>query len=219
MDKRRPAPHNTLDRVWKGFSMRIGHLALGTVIVLILAACEQKQEAAPAKPAPAKPAAEAPAATPAVPTGFQHDPAFDASGYFMTQTIVRSGTYQLRHIAVGAPSDFAQWEAGSREVFGPIAFQFEDMASPLKANELGAEVHTISARVLPDSYRFSAGEVSFRGHDPKVGEVIFSGAFNTTALAAAKQSGSSDYQPVLTGSLSVNGERIGNLSFNYWVGD
>lgn len=200
--------------------MRIGHFLLGTVIVLIVAGCQRQEEAkapapAPQAAAPAEPAVE----TPLLPTGFQHDPDFDASGYFMSRTPVKAGTFQLRNIAIGAPSDFAQWETGGRNVFGPILFDFEDTASPKVTNELGGEAHAVTARVLPAAYRFGPGDVTFQGQDPKVGAVIFTGAFDAIALAAARQSGSSDGRPVLTGSLQVGGERIGDISFSYWAGD
>lgn len=201
--------------------MRASHLAIAIVAAMIvLTGCKRPEEppaAAPAEPQVAEPAE--PVAAPSVPEGFQHDPAFDASGYFMTQTPVQAGNYKLRHIAIGAPSDFAQWEAGGRTVFGPILFHFDDVTSPKQTNELGGEAHTVSTRVLPQSYRFTPGDVTFRGVDPKLGEVVFSGSFDEAAFTAARQNGGSDGAPVLMGSLQVGGERIRNISFSYWVGD
>lgn len=200
--------------------MRISHLAAAVAVTVLLAGCEQRRQAETPDPAPA-PAPQAEPAAPAaqVLAGFEHEAGFDASGYYMSQTPVAAGSYRLRNIAVGAPSDFSQWEAGGRTVFGPILFDFEDTASPAQVNELGGEYRTGSARVLPAAYRFGPGEVYFRGQAPQVGEVIFSGAFDQAVLAAARQSGSSEGRPVLTGSLEVDGERIRNISFHYWMGD
>ncbi len=199
--------------------MRNSLLALAAVATLG-AGCNRREEAPPPAPAVTEaPPPQTPVPAPVTITGFQHDAAFDASGYFMTETPVTAGTLKLRTVAVGAPSDFSQWEAGSRSVFGPILFDFEDTASGRTVNEIGAEVHTGTVRVLPSAYRFSAGEVFFQGSAPKLGEVVFSGSFDAAALAAARQNGSSDGEAVLTGSLQVGGERIRNISFSYWAGD
>lgn len=192
--------------------MRLSVIAAG--LVLVLAGCNRADQEDAPPPAPAEPAA------PAAPTGYEHEAGFDAAGYYRTETPVQSGNFKLAQIAVGAPSDFQQWEAGEREaVFGPILMQFDDVTSPKGTNEMGGEHHTVSIRVLPAAYRMGPGQVVFQAKDDKVGEILFDGAFDTAALAQAKANGNSDGKPVLTGSLQIGQERIRNISFSYWAGD
>lgn len=198
------------------FVLAVGALAL-------TAGCNRKAEKAEA-PAPV---AAAPAPTPAAPPeqhidvapGFAHQAQFDASGYYLTALPVQTGVWKLSHVGVGAPSDFSGWEAGSRDsVFGPILFQFEDTSSPRQTSEGGAESHTVTLRVLPTAYAFEPGKVTFRGSDPKVGEVLFSGAFDTAALAQARNEGFSP-RPVLRGTLKIGDAPAQPVALNYYLGD
>lgn len=202
--------------------MRLHHLVFApAAVAILLAGCERKaEEAAP------PPAAQAPASTPAAPAspapvieGFSHQAGFDASGYLMPQAEVRVGSYRLTHVGLGSPSDFTQWEKGDHSsTFGPILLEFEDTSSPVQTNEMGGETHTVSARVLPVAYAFGPDGVSFRGQDPKLGEVILTGKFDVAALDAARAEGSGS-QAVLTGELRVGGGAPRPVSFLYWVGD
>lgn len=198
-------------------------LMAAAVAASLLAACERKATA-PA-PAPAAPPAATPVAPVApppltLPTGFQHDPAIDASGYMMPQAPIKVGTLRLTTIALGAPSDFKQWERGEREgLFGPIFLDFEDEATPTVVNELGAEVHTGRIRVLPTAYSLRPGAFSFRGTDPKLGEIGFSGVLDTAALTAAKAAGPGDSRLVLTGALVIGETRFETARFTYYMGD
>lgn len=201
--------------------MRYRTLAL--VAALLAAAGCNRKPAAPAE-APAVVAAEAPAPAPTEPAlrvadGFQHQAGLDASGYYLSATAFRVGNYAFSHMAIGAPSDFQTWEKGDRtSTFGPILIAFDDVTSPLVPNELGGEGHTVSVRVLPDAYSFDAGKLTFRGHDPKLGEVVFSGAFDQAALAQARNDGSSP-STVLSGDLKIGDQPVRKVSFTYWVGD
>lgn len=204
--------------------MRISPMALTIAIagVLALAGCNRKEKAP--QPAPPPTPAPAPLATP-IPdgpkpvAGFAHEAAFDAAGYYQTAQPVTVGDYQLTHVGLGAPSDFKQWERGDRaSTFGPILFQFEDVTSPMQVGETGAESHKVSLRVLPDSYQMSRNTIRFRGHDPKLGEVVFDGRFDTAALARAKTDGASE-RPVLTGDLKIGSGAPQKVAFGYWVGD
>jgi hypothetical protein len=203
--------------------MRYRTFALAAAALAVtVAGCNRKpaQEAQ----APAAPAAPTAPATPAEPAivvaeGFDHQPGLDASGYYLSPTPFKIGNYQFTHLAVGAPSDFETWEKGDRSsTFGPILIAFDDTTSPMAANELGGEAHTVSVRVLPDAYSFDAGELAFRGHDSRLGEVMFSGAFDQAALAQARADGSSQ-AAVLAGDLKIGDEPARKVTFTYWVGD
>lgn len=203
--------------------MRSVTLALAVGALALTAGCNRKAEKAEAPPPPA--ASPVPAsAQPAAPSitvdpGFVHQTQFDASGYYLASSPVQSGAWRLTHVGIGAPSDFQQWEKGDRaSVFGPILFQFEDTASPTQVSETGAESHTVSIRVLPQAYRLEQGKVAFRGSDPKLGEVLFTGAFDAAALQRARNEGSSS-TPVLRGRLKIGAGPERDVALNYWVGD
>lgn len=202
--------------------MRLATIALACA-TLAITACNRKSE--PEQPAPAAEAPPAPAAAPApveahldVPQGFRHEADFDASGYYLTTQPVQVGDYRLTHVALGAPSDFAQWEDGERaSVFGPILFQFEDVTSPAAVSETGAQTHTVTVKVLPQAYALEPGKVTFRGSDPKLGEIVFEGRFDKVSLDAARNEGSST-SPVLRGRLKVGAEAPREVAMSYVVG-
>jgi hypothetical protein len=196
-------------------------ITLVALLTPLLAACEDK----PAPPAE-KPVAAAPAATPeapvsSAPAAFQHDPKLDVFGYYLTETVVKSGAWRLTSINMGSPSDFASWEEGKRPAtYAPFFLEFEDVSSPTVENELGQVVHTGRFRLMPDSYKVGAGQVTFHATDPRVGEVLFSGGFDLAALRAVKAAGPGvEATTVLTGGLQVGAERIRNISFFYFAGD
>jgi len=184
--------------------------------------CNPRPAAPAGAPAPA--VAPAPAPVPAAPTltvpaGYHHQQGLDASGYYLSPTNFRVGTYAFSHLAIGAPSDFQTWEKGDRaSTFGPILIAFDDTTSPMVPNEMGGEGHAVSVRVLPDAYSFDAGKLTFRGHDPKLGEVLFIGAFDQAALAQARAEGSTQ-GTVLSGDLKVGAAPARKVTFTYFVGD
>lgn len=204
--------------------MRFAIIALTIGAVAFTTACNRKADKAEVPPPAAvdapPPVAPVVANPPVeVPPGFRHEAAFDASGYYMTPQPVQIGDYRLTHLGIGAPSDFQQWEKGERaSVFGPILLQFDDVTSPTRSNEMGAEAHTVSVRVLPQAYSLSAGKVTFRGADPKLGEVLFSGDFDPAALTQARNDGSSQ-SPVLRGVLKVGDAPARPVAMVYFVGD
>lgn len=204
--------------------MRFAIIALTVGAAAFATACNRKTDRADAPP-PA--AAEAPA--PAAPVvegqavevapGFRHEAAFDASGFYLTPQPVQIGAYRLTHLGIGAPSDFQQWEKGERaSVFGPILLQFDDVSSPVQTNEIGGETHAVNVRILPQAYSLTTGKVTFRGADPKLGEVLFSGQFDAAALAQARNEGSSQ-APVLRGLLKVGDSPARPVSMVYFVGE
>ena len=203
--------------------MRYRTIALAAAVLAVTAAGCNRKPAAPAEaPAPAAAPVPAPvAAAPALaaPTGYHHQQGLDASGYYLSPTNFRVGTYAFSHLAIGAPSDFQTWETGDRaSVFGPILIAFDDTTSPKVPNEMGGEGHAVSVRVLPDAYSFDAGKLTFRGHDPKLGEVVFVGAFDQAALARARAEGSTQ-GTVLSGDLKVGTAPVRKVTFTYFVGD
>ena len=178
--------------------------------VAALAACDRGEKAKPKAAAAAAPALQ----------GFQHEPGFDVQGFYRSEAPVQAGNLKLNLIAIGAPSDFQTWESGARDgMFGPIWMLFDDVTSPPTTNEIGHGSHAVTVRVLPESYTVSPGKVTFRGKDARLGEVVFEGAFDTAAFAQAKESGTSEDKPVLSGSLRIGETRIPNVALAYWVGD
>lgn len=179
----------------------------------LLAACGPREAKEENAAVPAETTATAPA-------GFDHDPAFDAAGYYRPVTNIVIGTAQLDHIAVGAASDFGAWEKGEREgVFGPIWLEFVDTTSPRTFNELGAEVHTVRMRVMPTAYKLNSTDIAFAGSDPKLGKVVFQGQFDAPSYSEAKKSGSSGNLPVMIGALTLGENTLRNQRFTYWAGD
>jgi hypothetical protein len=195
--------------------------ALIALLTPLLATCGEKSAAPGEKPVAAAPAATPTAPVSPAPTAFQHDPKLDVFGYYLTETVVKSGAWQLKSINMGSPSDFASWEEGKHPSnFGPFFMEFEDVSSPTAENELGQVYHTVSFRLMPDSYKVGAGQVTFHATDPRVGEVLFSGGFDLAALKAVKAAGPGvEATTVLTGGLQVGAERIRNISFFYFAGD
>ncbi len=164
--------------------------------------------------------AGAPAAPVQAPSGFQHDATFDAAGYYMPSGAIQIGNFRLNTIALGAESDFAQWEKGEREgLFGPILVNFDDVSSPVVTNEMGGEGHAKTLRLLPASYRLYPGDVSFAATDPALGAVKFSGAFDQTALADARKAQVSGKTPVLHGDLQIGDKIFTGATFTYFAGD
>jgi len=189
------------------------------LLLPLLAACDSKPTAPAETPVAAAPAAAPPEAS--TEAAFQHDPNLDAFGYYLTQTPYRFGNWELKSVNMGSPSDFASWEEGKRPAnYGPFFLEFEDVTSPTAENELGQTYHTVSFRLMPDRYKVGAGQVTFHGTDPRIGEVTFSGGFDLAALKAVKAAGPGvAATTVLTGGLRVGAERLRNISFFYFAGD
>jgi len=222
MDNAARDPH--IDGTTSGFFMRLVIVVLTVGLAALTSACNRKADKAEAPP-PAVAEASPPAAlaveSPAVEVapGFSHETTLDASGFYLTSQPLQIGDYRLTHLGVGAPSDFQQWEKGERaSVFGPILLKFEDVTSPLRSNEMGGETHTVSVRVLPQAYSLTAGQLTFRGADPRLGEVLFSGRFDPSALAQARNEGSSQ-GPVLRGLLKVGDAPARPVAMVYFVGE
>lgn len=200
--------------------MRLVTIALACGALTVLAGCNRKSEADKAPP-PAAPVATAP--TPTAPDlkiaeGFRHQDKFDAAGFYLSQQPLQVGDYRLTHVGIGAPSDFSAWEKGERaSVYGPILFQFEDVAAAAQIAKAG-DTRTNGVRVLPRAYSFSPGEVTFVGSDPKLGEIVFSGAFDEAALARARNEGASDVT-VLRGMLKVGNAEAKPVSLTYLLGE
>lgn len=199
------------------------HLRVSVALMpFLLLACGQ----APSKPADTTAATPSPitaaATSPSAATPpFQHDPRLDVFGYYFSQTPIQVGNWALKSVNLGAPSDFAAWEEGKRPSnFGPVFLEFEDVTSPTAENELGQTYHTVSFRLLAESYRVGAGQVTFRGKDTRIGEVSFSGGLDLAGLQAARAAGPGGAdKPVLTGDLQIGATRLRNIGFVYFAGD
>ena len=193
-------------------------LVSAALLPFMLVACDEKPPAPPPAQTPAAAAPAPPLAPDPAAANFQHDPALDVFGYYFTDTPVQVGAWKLKSVNMGAPIDFASWEEGKRPSnYGPFFLEFEDVTSPTAQNELGQVNHTVSFRLMPDSYRVDSHEVVFRGQDPRVGQVVFSGRFDVAALKATKAAGpGGEVKSVLTGGLQVGAERIRNISFIYF---
>lgn len=200
--------------------MRLVTIALACAALTVLAGCNRKSETDKAPP----PAAAAPATpTPTAPNlklaeGFRHQDKFDAAGFYLSAQPVRVGDYRLVHVGIGAPSDFNAWEKGERaSVYGPIVFQFEDLARAAEIAGAG-DTRTNGVKVLPTAYSFAPGEITFVGSDPKLGEVVFSGVFDEAALNRARNEGATD-ATVLRGMLKVGNAEPKPVSLVYLVGE
>jgi len=191
--------------------------------LLLLAACDAKPNAPPNAPKQAEPTpAPAPSATSvpdAAAANFQHDDKLDVFGYYFSEPTVKSGNWELASLNMGSPEDFTAWESGKRpDAYAPIFLEFEDVTSPTAQNELGGTYHTISVRLMPDSYRVDAQAVVFHGKDARIGEVSFSGAFDLEALKAAKSDADED-KVVLRGKLRIGAGPARAVVFTYFAGD
>lgn len=187
--------------------------------LLLLVACEQKT-APPAAP----PSETRTVATPADASAanFQHDPAVELTGFYFTETAVQSGNWKLTSLDIGQPSDFAAWEDGKRpENYGPIFLAFDDVTSATGENELGQTYHTVSIRVMPDSYRVDGKSLLFRAKDVRLGEVVLELTPDLAAYKTARATGPNGGAPqrVFTGSLQVGAEHVRNISFFYHPGE
>lgn len=187
-------------------------IAAAGLICLALGACHRKAEAPDAGPPQPEPITAV--------SGFEHDADLDPAGYYTPLSDISVGNYHLSHIAMGAPSDFAQWEEGEHDsVFGPIILDFDDVTSRKITNELGGEGYEKTLRVKPDGYRLFPGEVKFAGTDPVLGAVLFEGRFDQAALDKGQKDTSSGDAPVLTGNLQIGDAHFDNVGFSFWIGD
>lgn len=196
-------------------------LLIPTLALVLLAACDNKT-APPAAPAEEKTAAAPATPAEATPPSFKHDATVDLSGFYYTETAVQHGNWKLVSLDIGQSSDFADWEAGKRTTtFAPIFLAFEDVSSPTAENELGQTYHTVSFRLLPDSYSADGQALSFRAKDARLGEVVLWLVPDLGGLKTAKTAGPNGgfSDPVLRGSLEIGGERIRNISFIYHPGE
>ena len=149
---------------------------------------------------------------------FVHPRSFEVFGYYIPSSPIRVGPYQLDHLSMGSPAEFAAWERGQRSAtYAPVMLVFSDTRSPMATNELGQEHHTVEIRILPDSYRVIPGQIEFRGRERRVGLVILSGGIDARALARAKRQNMPE--TVVRGGLAAGGERTRNISFTYFAGD
>jgi hypothetical protein len=184
--------------------------------LLLLAACDTKTEAPakPAEPSETRTVATSVSTPPAAQTGaFQHDPQLNGDGYYYNDPAVKVGKWELKYVNIAAPSVFAQWEAGERKSAAPIVIELLDTQAP----DVDGQAYNVAhVELRPDSYRVDKQVVEFRSHDPRMGEVIFTGSIDFTALQAVRDGGAySDDRPILTGNLQIGSDETRNIKFHH----
>jgi hypothetical protein len=193
---------------------RLGTLAAITATCLLAAGCGPREQ----EPPPPLPEPEAPPSL-ETPAGFAHDPDFDPAGYYMPMGEIAAGGVRLRRVAMGAVSDFQQWEDGAREgLYGPILIQFDPVEAEALPEEPGAPTPDPVIELKPETYQVSLDRVSFSANDPNLGRVAFSGAYDNMAFAIARRESVGD-SPVLVGDLQIGDTLFEDVEFTYWTGD
>jgi hypothetical protein len=190
-----------------------------SALALLEAACERVAEPASVGSRPVAASAAATRSDKPPVTGFSHEQGLDLAGYFIPNGDYGPGPWRLREVFVGSDAEFSQWEKDGGGELAPIFVTFEDTSSPKGSNELGGEYHEVSVRVFPTSYSVTSEEITFRGRDDKLGEVVVWGVPQMGPLNAAKAANMPTDGAALTGSVEVGGERIRNASFAWWRGD
>lgn len=201
---------------------------MALALTILLSACgEGKAPAPPPAPAAEKAAPATPPAAPATPpaapalSGFSHEKGADLFGYYLPKEEIKVGNWQLTHLHLGGEDELVAWEGGTRTTtYAPVMVEFEDVTSPMVANEMGGENRSVTVRVLASAYKVSTSEVQFVGADPAVGEVHLDGKLAGGELAKPKKDGPSGNEaPVLIGSLQVGAAAFPNAAFTWFGGD
>jgi hypothetical protein len=192
-------------------------LTLAFAPLLLLAACDTKTEVPtkPTEPSEVRTVATSVSPTPsAAPAGaFQHDPKLNGDGYYYNDPAVKVGKWELKYVNINAPSVFAKWEAGERNSDAPIVIELLDTQAP---DVDGQPYNVAHVELRPDSYRVDKQVMEFRSHDPRMGEVIFTGSIDFAALQAVRDGGAySDDRPILTGNLQIGPDETRNIKFHH----
>lgn len=154
----------------------------------------------------------------AAPSTFSSGLTDDVSGYYMPTAEYRAGNWVLRSIFIGQAAEFESWEAGRRSAtFAPIMLEFEDVTSPLVANEIG-QGRSGQIRVLPLGYTLSADAVMFEGLDPALGRIALVAELDLDALATSRRNLGTG-GTVLVGSLAIGERSFEAVGFRWWAGD
>ncbi len=190
-----------------------------------LVGCSQQtadQAATTPPPSPAPAPVPAVAVDPAL-TGFVHDKGADLFGYYYPSREVKVGNYKLDHLHIAGEMGFGEWESGARtRTFGPVMLEFVDVTSPTRTNALGAQVYSVTIRVLPTAYLVEPGRIRFVGTEPHLGEVRLDLALDTAALNRARKNANKANSPVevvLKGGLQVGTNPFADLGWNWFGGD
>ena len=161
------------------------------------------------------------AATPegaSAPSGnFVHTAQTDYHGYYLPTAPLQTGDWMLRHIHIGHASQFAGFEeSGENPDLVPVWIEFAHVDAETLISEEGFEYPSRSRRVRASRYHI--GEVHFElaASDEEVGEVYVYGRLDADQIQGPVEG--STGVPALTGGAELNGERLGNLSFDHWYG-
>ena len=178
---------------------------------------------------PAGKEAAAPAG-PADPTGFTHAAGANLFGYYTSAADLKVGDWQMNNFHIGDEDAFKAWESGDRmPTYGPVMLEFDNMTSPMQTNELGADFHSESERILPTAYAIGAdGKIDFVGTSAKLGKVTFHGKLDLPKLKEITDAQASPNGPpegfdgqatVLTGTLTVGDKTFENVALSWFGGD
>ncbi|MBX7247466.1 MAG: hypothetical protein K1X35_00275 [Caulobacteraceae bacterium] len=204
-------------------------MRLPVVFAVLAMAAACSPQGAPGKADSADGAATA-TAGPADPTGFSHPADADLYGFYTAATPPKVGNWQLSNFHIGDEVAFKAWEKGERlPTYAPVMLEFDDLTSPTQTNELGAEFHTGSERILPTAYLIAPdGRIDFVGTGAKLGKVTFHGRLDLARLKTITDAQSSPNSPpegfdadatVMTGALTVGGQTFENVTFSWYGGD
>lgn len=130
---------------------------------------------------------------------FSHRLSADISGDYRP---VGEGSGNLVSMFVGQTAGFTAWEAGQG---GP---------PPLILSLVGPQG---PMRVTPDAYAITDDTVQMTGSAPGGGVVRLQGRIDQGALATARRN-LGDQTPVITGTLSVDGQRTA-FALSWWGGE
>ena len=130
---------------------------------------------------------------------FSHRLGADISGDYRP---VGEGSGQVASLFVGQAAGFTAWEAGQG---GP---------PPLILSLVGPQG---AMRVNPDAYAITDDTVQMTGSAPGGGIVRLQGRIDQGALATARHN-LGDQTPVITGTVSVDGQRTA-FALSWWGGD
>lgn len=147
---------------------------------------------------------------------FKSDKSHDYFGYYLPVKAPKAGPWRLRNLFIAPPADFRSFEAGREpKAFGAVMFEFDDVTSRKKINEMGQDYYSRDARVLPTTYALTASGLHFEGRDKALGPVVFDGTF---AKGFFKKKGTDTQDALLHGTLTV-GKRSFAVDFTWFGGD
>ena len=175
---------------------RVALIAIGAGAVA-LAGCDLFEPSTLERPEPGERAA-----APATNGAFRHSQSEDLSGFYTPVAETGEGDGRLLLVFIGQSADFEVWGKGTRDGgFAPVMLEFA-----------GGE------RVLPERYEVSDSRVRFAGTSEGLGRVTLDARLDGGALALARRNLGTDEDPVMEGTVVVDGRRYGGVKFAWSMG-